>query len=405
MEKSLKRIGIFSAFLLFVGLVCVIVGVVLGSSQTIYFTTEGIKTYKLKELTNESFTPSKLNNIYVDSPSTKVRIFSSNSIKVETDYFKEITSNNVTIEDDELVINQKNKYLFKFDLFNPSNKENINLIFPKDYEIDTLNLDINVSSIYLDDVSVNHLIINGDVVNVNIEDAQIKNLEINHAVGSITLKNSVVNNIDIKGDVTNINCENITEIEDFLVNLKNGKTRLYKVAARNIDIKSVNGEISVSNSSIENLTEKINLSLTNGKVTLNAKAKDINVNTTNASITLNSVKSDILNVKTTNGVIKGSSFNVSESTTIKNINGSIDVRGRFSKLVNISTTNGSVLFRSTAGTAIKYNFDITTRNGKITVNESEIKNKRYTYQNDEYTNDLIISTINGNINVTARGNE
>lgn len=406
MSNKLKIfIGVFSGLFYTAGLVLVITGVLLGASNTVYITNAGVKSYKLTELKNESYTPEELNNISIKSPNTNIRIFTSTSIKVETEYFEEITTNEVITENGDLTINQTNKYLFKFDLIPSSTKENINIMVPQDYVINELNIDIKVGKISIKDVKINNISINSSVSEVNIENAVIGNITTDISVGDVAIKKSEVKSINIDHSVSNVQLEDLTNLDTLKVDVTNGKVRVYKVDSLDIDIKTVNAEVTISNSAIERISSKVKVKSTNGKVSVNAKATEVDVELVNGALSFNSVKADRIRAKTVNGNIKGSLFTIAESSSFETVNGLIDVRGRFSKDVFVKTTNGNIDFRSTAGTAIKYNFDLSTTNGKLTLNDKLLNNKSYTYENAANTNMLTVKSTNGSINVVARGNE
>lgn len=406
MSNKLKIfIGVFSGLFYTAGLVLVITGVLLGASNTVYITNAGVKSYKLTELKNESYTPEELNNISIKSPNTNIRIFTSTSIKVETEYFEEITTNEVITENGDLTINQTNKYLFKFDLIPSSTKENINIMVPQDYVINELNIDIKVGKISIKDVKINNISINSSVSEVNIENAVIGNITTDISVGDVAIKKSEVKSINIDHSVSNVQLEDLTNLDTLKVDVTNGKVRVYKVDSLDIDIKTVNAEVTISNSAIERISSKVKVKSTNGKVSVNAKATEVEVELVNGALSFNSVKADRIRAKTVNGNIKGSLFTIAESSSFETVNGLIDVRGRFSKDVFVKTTNGNIDFRSTAGTAIKYNFDLSTTNGKLTLNDKLLNNKSYTYENAANTNMLTVKSTNGSINVVARGNE
>ena len=373
--------------------------------NTVYITRTGVKSYKLTELKNESYTPEELNNISIKSPNTNIRIFTSTSIKVETEYFEEITTNEVITENGDLTINQTNKYLFKFDLIPSSTKENINIMVPQDYVINELNIDIKVGKISIKDVKINNISINSSVSEVNIENAVIGNITTDISVGDVAIKKSEVKSINIDHSVSNVQLEDLTNLDTLKVDVTNGKVRVYKVDSLDIDIKTVNAEVTISNSAIERISSKVKVKSTNGKVSVNAKATEVEVELVNGALSFNSVKADRIRAKTVNGNIKGSLFTIAESSSFETVNGLIDVRGRFSKDVFVKTTNGNIDFRSTAGTAIKYNFDLSTTNGKLTLNDKLLNNKSYTYENAANTNMLTVKSTNGSINVVARGNE
>lgn len=342
MRKRTILLMTICVLLVIVGVTLFILGVVNGGKTGIYFKSWGqVYAYDINSLKTKTILPNNVKKLELDVSEADVKVYPSDTFKIEILYYEDLRTVEVIEELDSVKIVVRNTYDTRIDLLPFARSEIINIMVPNTVNLDTLKVQANVSSFSLDRVPVQDLQVDIDVGSINIKDTTgISSYGVVN-VGTITLSNSQFNTIYFMNHVGNISLDSV--VNQYIMTLA----------------------------------------------------------TDTGSIQLNDVNTSTLYMDVDVGSIKGSKITTTLKLEVNAKVGGIDVSGVFEKTVALTNDVGDIRFRSTAGTAIKYNYDVEVNLGEIQYNNTPLKNKDFTQDTGE-TNEFVATTNLGNIYVNAR---
>ena len=267
-------------------------------------------------------------DITIDNSNTPVRLGTSEDGKVHLEYYDNTKQYYVINESDKLTVERVDTYkwyerFFQFDLQKPK----LTLLLPENY----------AGNIY---------IIN-DNGNFTIDGLSTSGtLYHRTSNGSITLKNFRSASVEVKtsnGNITVSDCQIETTLK---ATTSNGNYVISDSSVGNmITLKTSNGDATVTNLTA---AELFDIKTSNGSIRLTELAcNDITVKTSNGNITLGGVDGDSVYLKTSNGNIRGSiegsmsDYNIISHTSNGNNNLPTDTSGNPRKL-EVRTSNGDI---------------------------------------------------------------
>ncbi len=170
--------------------------------------------------------------------------------------------------------------------------------------------------------------------------------------GHITIQDLVFTAIDVLGKNGHIKVENVTTIEDFKLETKNGNVDIEEVKAKGFDVTNKNGNINIdtvdsNDVAIENKNGSISVSNVYSNTDFELYSKNGNIKLDNIDF------QGFLEASNENGTIKANlpgsvndySFDFKTTHGTKTLNGDkieADTYGTGSKVVEIRNTNGNI---------------------------------------------------------------
>ncbi|GAA0076602.1 hypothetical protein UT300005_09800 [Clostridium sp. CTA-5] len=342
MGETKKKLLIFSACIIVVGLILALVGFSMGGKFTISKQDSGFKILDNTNMIEKNEELSQFNSIEVDSKVGKIDIIKSNRYEIEVKYSKDEGDVNYSIEDGKLVVKQdklQNSMFGNINFCIGSNFQEsyIKIYVPGNVDLTNLNVKANSGDFTMSDINVNEIYINcnyGDVISRNI------------VTNNLTLE---LNNGDI--DLENIKSNN------------------------NAILKNSYGDIKIRNSEFNILSNNMN----NGNLEMgNVKVENNTINNEYGKITSNNLISNGLKVKSNNG--------------------DIDLDGEFKGTTSLSSHYGDINFRTNISKDL-YNYSASCNYGDINIDGDKFEKKVQNKGNNNTQNTIDVTSNNGDINM------
>ncbi len=306
----MKRGFIFGGILVLIGFIMITIGNILGNNRAFHLDEESVeKTYTFSGQYEEIIYSDLSSSILIKpSPDENIHFTAYES---EDKYYeiKDGANLEIQLRDDS----EWDKEFFSIDMHNDFSKYKAELLIPESMQ---------------------------------------PRLSIENRFGAITVQDLVLEDLDIDGENGAIKINNLTTIEDFAVESRNGGINIQEVKAKDFEVTNQNGTVTLDtvdadNVSVENMNGKIEISDTYSN-------SDVDIDNLNGKIAFNKLGFEgKLTAENTNGGIEGEllgsaedyQFKLSSVVGGKKVNGYEVGEGSYgsgSKVVVIETVNGAI---------------------------------------------------------------
>ena len=255
----------FTVFLLFVGLIAVIVGVVLskGDFTELKTTLKSQYTLEYEYKTFEGDGP--INGVDIDLTNNNVHLFYSEDETYFIDYHTaEEDSITVTVADGKILMKQVQYRWYKMINFKYKTEaqRKVNIYLPVSFAGD-INIDLTSGSVDFKNFTANDVSIDAASGYIDLSNATVNNLDINLTSGKAQVSFLTANNINIDHTSGKVNLEGVIASK-LLMNATSGNINI-----NNCDIDTVKINLTTGNIYILSLvTDSIETYITSGNTTI-----------------------------------------------------------------------------------------------------------------------------------------
>lgn len=215
-EKIVKYVATGFAALLAVGIVVgilqgilLIIGIISGNSG---------KTID----SNQVFEMNKgISNIQIESSVGDIQFYETTGNEIRIDA-KSVSENYSCELDDKgtIIIRNKNTKSFVFSWFRRNST--IKIYIPKELELKSVNLDLGVGDVKIQELAAKELIIDSGIGEIQLKDSKIMNLEADFGIGDFKTEDCQMGNIQVENGIGDIRLNLIGDINDYEIEVDKG---------------------------------------------------------------------------------------------------------------------------------------------------------------------------------------